>query len=131
MYSSVISGDDWQKFVVRLLYSRYGSNLIEVPDQHKGDHGIEAFTTDGCAYQCYAPEGDVGPAIIAERHKIKITNDGRTARLENVSGPVHVGGGGAELVLHSEARAGPANGDTTVTLRLFDRTGKISAEHSR
>jgi hypothetical protein len=75
MYSSVISGDDWQKFVVRLLYVRYGSNLIEVPDQHKGDHGIEAFTTDGCVYQCYAPDGDVGPAILAERHKTKITND--------------------------------------------------------
>jgi hypothetical protein len=75
MFSSVISGDDWQKFIVRLLYVRYGADLIEVPDQHKGDHGIEAFTTDGCVYQCYAPEGDVGPAILADRHKVKITND--------------------------------------------------------
>jgi hypothetical protein len=75
MFSSVISGDDWQQFVVRLLYLRYGVNLIEIPDRHRGDHGIEAFTTDGCAYQCYAPEGDVGPAILAERHKVKITND--------------------------------------------------------
>jgi len=75
MYSSVISGDDWQKFVMRLLYVRHGSDLVEVPDQHKGDHGIEAFTTDGCVYQCYAPEGDVGPAILADRHKTKISAD--------------------------------------------------------
>ena len=80
MYSSVISGDDWQQFVVRLLYVRHTSNLIEVPDQHKGDSGIEAFTTDGCAYQCYAPEGAVGPAILAERHKTKITTDIRKFR---------------------------------------------------
>jgi hypothetical protein len=75
MFSSVISGDDWQEFVIRLLYVRYGADLIEVPDQDKGDHGIEAFTTDGCVYQCYAPEGDVGPAILADRHKTKITKD--------------------------------------------------------
>lgn len=75
MYSSVISGDDWQAFVVRLLYAKHAANLIEIPDQHKGDHGIEAFTSDGCAYQCYAPEGDVGPAILADRHKKKITID--------------------------------------------------------
>lgn len=75
IFSSVINSDDWQKFVIRLLYVRHGTNLIEVPDQDKGDHGIEAFTTDGCVYQCYAPEGDVGPSILAQRHKTKITND--------------------------------------------------------
>lgn len=68
-------GEGWQTFVIQLLYLRYGANLIEVPDQHKGDCGIEAFATDGCAFQCYSPEGPSSIAEIAAKHKKKISRD--------------------------------------------------------
>jgi hypothetical protein len=74
-FSDQIDGDEWQEFVIQLLFMRYGANLIEVPDQHKGDSGIEAFSTDGCAFQCYAPEGQTGFAETAAKHKKKITQD--------------------------------------------------------
>jgi len=74
-FTNQIDGDEWQAFVIQLLYLRYGTDLIEVPDQHKGDSGIEAFSLDGCAFQCYAPEGENDLATTARKHKRKITDD--------------------------------------------------------
>jgi len=74
-FSPQVDGDEWQELVIQLLFMRYGPNLIEVPDQHKGDSGIEAFSTDGCAFQCYAPEGQTGIPETAAKHKKKITRD--------------------------------------------------------
>jgi hypothetical protein len=68
-------GDEWQEFIVQLLYLRYGADLIEVPDQHKGDSGIEAFAIDGCAVQCYSPEAPSNVAELAAKHKQKISRD--------------------------------------------------------
>lgn len=73
--SATFNGDEWQKFIVQLLYMRYGTNLIEVPDQHKGDSGIEAFSLDGSAFQCYAPEGPDSIPELASKHKKKIYRD--------------------------------------------------------
>jgi hypothetical protein len=68
-------GEEWQAFVIQLLYLRYGANLIEVPDRHKGDCGIEAFASDGCAFQCYSPEGPSSIAETAAKHKKKVSRD--------------------------------------------------------
>jgi hypothetical protein len=68
-------GDEWQVFIVKLLFIRFGSNLVEVPDNHKGDCGIEAFSLDGCAFQCYSPEGPSAIADLAVKHKKKIYDD--------------------------------------------------------
>jgi hypothetical protein len=73
--STSIDGDEWQGLVIKLLYLHYGADLVEVPDKHRGDGGIEAFSLDGCAFQCYAPEGSLTPAEIADKHKRKITRD--------------------------------------------------------
>jgi len=64
-------GDEWQEFIVQLLYLRYGTDLVEVPDKHKGDRGIEAFTNDGCAFQCYSPESPSIVSEVAAKHKQK------------------------------------------------------------
>lgn len=72
---SQIDGKEWQDFVISLLFLRYAANLIEVPDKHKGDGGIEAYSLDGNAYQCYAPEGFNSVPQTAEKHKDKITRD--------------------------------------------------------
>jgi len=74
-FSNSIDGDEWQEFVLKLLYRRYGTDLIEVPDQHKGDSGVEAFSLDGSAFQCYSPEGEHEVAEICSKHKNKITRD--------------------------------------------------------
>ena len=68
-------GDEWQDFVVTLLGLKYGEDLFEVPDEHGGDGGIEAYTSSGLAFQCYAPEGNLLPADIAKKHKDKIYDD--------------------------------------------------------
>jgi hypothetical protein len=87
---SQIDGKDWQNFCIDLLYLRYGTNLVDVPDKHKGDGGIEAYSLDGDAFQCYAPEGINTVAQTADKHKSKITTDinkfQKVARLSSILG---------------------------------------------
>jgi hypothetical protein len=73
--NSAMDGDEWQGLIIKLLYLHYGADLIEVPDKHLGDGGVEAFSLDGCSYQCYAPEGFPSPAEIADKHKRKVSRD--------------------------------------------------------
>ncbi len=50
-------GHEWQAYAYALVQLRYGhDNVQRVPDQVRGDGGLEFFTTDGCLIQCYAPE---------------------------------------------------------------------------
>jgi hypothetical protein len=64
---------EWQAFALKLVQLRHqgGQNVQPVPDAVKGDAGIEFFTTDGCLYQCYAPEeaSDVAKAASAMKGK--------------------------------------------------------------
>ena len=73
--TGTLEGDEWQDYVLTLLSLHYGSNLIAVPDDDGGDGGIEAFSLDGCAFQCYGPEGPLKTADIAKAHKQKIYDD--------------------------------------------------------
>jgi hypothetical protein len=70
------SGDDWQEYVVRLLKLRYRlGDFQEVPDRHQGDFGIEGFSRDGHAYQCYAPEEPSTTKTRYDNQRDKITTD--------------------------------------------------------
>ncbi|MDI1444858.1 hypothetical protein [Polyangium sp. 6x1] len=69
------NGNDWQDYVVRLLQLRYSIRFQEVPDKHKGDFGVEGFTIDGHAYQCYAAQEPIGTADLYEEQRNKITRD--------------------------------------------------------
>jgi hypothetical protein len=54
-----LSGDEWQNLCIRVLHEHHpGPELVDVPDDDRGDAGLEAFSLSGCAYQCYAPEGE-------------------------------------------------------------------------
>lgn len=56
-YRRAWDGTEWQSYARSLINLRHGAvNVQPVPDQVCGDAGIECFTMDGCAYQCYAPE---------------------------------------------------------------------------
>ena len=61
-----MAGGEWQVLCIRVLHEHHGGgNLIEIPDDDRGDHGIEAFSLDGTVYQCYSPAGE--PLSGAER----------------------------------------------------------------
>lgn len=62
-----LSGDEWQDLCLRVLREHHPApELVEVPDDDRGDAGLEAFSLSGCAYQCYAPEGE--PLTMAQRY---------------------------------------------------------------
>jgi len=71
--TKVWDGNDWQKYIIRLLKMRYAvGEFQEVPDRHRGDFGIEGFSRDGRAYQCYAAQEPLATndRYVAQRDKI-------------------------------------------------------------
>jgi len=61
---------------LRLLKRHHGhTNYQEVPAKHGGDLGLEGFSTNGCAYQCYAAQGyrDTNSLYEAQRDKMGST----------------------------------------------------------
>lgn len=68
-------GDEWQKHILILLKRKYGPEFVEIPDIHRGDCGLEGFSRNGYAYQCYVPENPLNPKILFERQRNKITKD--------------------------------------------------------
>lgn len=71
------SGAEWEELCLRVLHEHHpGHMLVEVPDQDQGDAGLEAFSLDGCAYQCYAPENEpLDTTTRFERQRDKMTDD--------------------------------------------------------
>jgi predicted MPP superfamily phosphohydrolase len=72
---NLLTGSDCQLHVLKLLSLRYGFDLVEVPDAHGGDRGIEAYSLDGCAYQCYGPEQPLKIADLYDAHMKKVSTD--------------------------------------------------------
>lgn len=69
-------GTEWQDFCMLLLRKRYDDHTFqEMPDRHGGDLGLEAFTHDGCAFQCYAAEEPLGTNDLFEAQRDKLTKD--------------------------------------------------------
>jgi hypothetical protein len=67
---------EWQSYALRLVRLRHGAQNVQiVPDTVRGDAGIECFTTDGCLYQCYAPEDAADIAKAASAMKAKGRRD--------------------------------------------------------
>lgn len=77
--SAAWQGRDWQNYCILLLQKRYATqnshSLQLVPDRHKGDLGLEAFSHDGHAYQCYAAEEPLTVAACYEKQRDKLTTD--------------------------------------------------------
>ena len=70
------TGDDWEEYVLRLLRTHYApGDFQELPARHGGDYGLEGFSVDGCAYQCYAAEQPYSTNELYERQRNKITAD--------------------------------------------------------
>lgn len=69
--------NEWEQYIMALLRRHYGpGDFVEVPAKHRGDFGLEGFSTkDGCAYQCYAAEEPVSTATLYEKQRDKTTRD--------------------------------------------------------
>lgn len=115
---SLWGGKEWQEYILQLLRLRYAFELVEIPDTVKGDCGIEAYSRDGCCYQCYAAEGSPSARERYEKNRDKLTRDvnkftTRGKELSQLFGttkihrwvflvPVH---NNKELVKHAEKKA--------------------------
>src|SRR5262245_61614001 len=77
------NSEEWQQLIVSLLRLRYAlGDFVEVPDTVRGDCGIEGFSRDGNAFQCYAPEGEpLSAAELTAKQKRKIRTDLEKLRL--------------------------------------------------
>jgi hypothetical protein len=48
---------EWENFCERMLIHRYGNDVLyTVPDDDRGDCGIEFYTSTGIIFQCYYPK---------------------------------------------------------------------------
>lgn len=87
---------DWQEYANALLTAHYGpTNYMIVPDRHRGDAGLEGYSVNGHAYQCYAAQEARTLEQLAQRQKDKIYNDTRKfienrGRLIGILGDVKV-----------------------------------------
>lgn len=70
-------GDRWEEHCLQLLRMRYKlpGQFERVPSLDQGDLGIEGFSHDGCAYQCYAPDGPLPIKDRYEKQRDKLTAD--------------------------------------------------------
>lgn len=68
-------GDEWEKHVRLLLRIKHGVDFVEVPATDQGDLGIEGFSRNGFAYQCYAAEEPLDTKALFEKQRDKITTD--------------------------------------------------------
>jgi hypothetical protein len=67
--------DDWEEHCNALLRLHYGWDYQAVPDKDRGDLGMEGFSRDGCAYQCYSAEPGLTTTQLYQRQRDKMTVD--------------------------------------------------------
>src|SRR4051794_35491340 len=72
------NGKTWQVHVNAILTIHHQLNVCtyhSVADKVGGDGGLEGFSSDGHAYQCYCDEASVDTADRANKQKRKVTTD--------------------------------------------------------
>lgn len=67
-------GDSWEKLCQVCLKAKYNGRYIEIPAS-PGDYGLDGFTIDGDAYQCYCPETECADNDLYDKQRDKITKD--------------------------------------------------------
>jgi hypothetical protein len=68
-------GNNWEHMVKTWLRIRHGGSFEELPADHGGDFGLEGFSRDGIAYQCYAVREPLKAGELYENQRSKITAD--------------------------------------------------------
>ena len=76
------SGDDFEAFAWSLLQRRYPPERLRYfPAEMGGDRGLEGFSTDGIAYQCYADKDSLNLRARTDKQRAKLNRD--TLKLKN------------------------------------------------
>lgn len=91
--------NDWEKHIQRLLKMRYAQPVgcyQHIPADIGGDCGLEGFSHDGTAYQCYACQNWNDFAVLLDHQKNKMTEDiGKFLRKEmelmKIMGDIRIG----------------------------------------
>ncbi|HEM7131158.1 TPA: hypothetical protein U2I51_000581 [Providencia rettgeri] len=76
--SKIWTPKEWESYANSLLRIRYRSSTddyIPIPDQDRGDGGIEGFSLDGYAYQMYCPQDATTISSLYEKQRTKMTDD--------------------------------------------------------
>src|SRR4051794_37169387 len=69
-------GEGWQRHINLLLGLRFSPwSYQPIPDRVDGDYGLEGFSSDGVAFQCYAAEEPLSVEMLTEKQRDKITRD--------------------------------------------------------
>lgn len=69
-------GNEWEEYIQLLLQKHYElGNYQIIPAKHGGDFGIEGYSTDGCAYQCYAAQEPLSTKQRYDNQRNKVTTD--------------------------------------------------------
>lgn len=75
-YTEDMTEDEWEAFCEIMLRQHYGQpNFWSVPDEDKGDHGIEFYTNEGTIFQCYYPDLSVDMDKYKKKIQKKINDD--------------------------------------------------------
>ena len=75
-YTDKFSPKEWEAFcAIMLRYHYKAKNFWEVPDEDKGDLGLEFFTVDGTLFQCYYPDMNIDMAGYRTKIQKKIRED--------------------------------------------------------
>lgn len=76
--SKIWTPKEWESYANNLLRIRYRhlkEDYIPIPDQDRGDGGIEGFSLDGYAYQMYCPQDVTTISSLYEKQRTKMTDD--------------------------------------------------------
>lgn len=75
----------WEKYFKDILRKHYGtSNIKDIPDSYGGDFGIECYSFNGHAFQCYLPEQYSDKKKLTKAQQNKIRNDINKLTVKNI-----------------------------------------------
>ena len=69
---------EWESYANNLLRTRYrhlNDDYVPIPDQDRGDGGIEGFSLDGYAYQMYCPQDVTTISSLYTKQRTKMSAD--------------------------------------------------------
>jgi hypothetical protein len=69
-----VDGNQWEELVHKILKIKF-SDYTEVPAKYGGDLGVEGFTRNGVAFQCYCAEGHPTSDELYKSQRKKVTRD--------------------------------------------------------
>lgn len=70
------SGDEFEELVWSILQRRYPPEKLRYfPAEMGGDKGLEGFSSDGIAYQCYADENSIDLRQRTDKQRAKLNRD--------------------------------------------------------